>query len=732
MTSGLEAWRNDNRVFEDIAGFSPLEASVTGDGEPERVQGLVASSSLFATLGVSPGLGRAFTAEEDTPGQDEVVVLSHGLWMRRFAGDPSVLGRPVRIDGLPHTVVGVMPRSFSFILPNIAREPDVIVPIPHSYRDDRKWSLVMTVARLKDGVTIASAQADMSALVKRMAESNRRYRTRDANVVPFANEIARDSKLALLVLFGASGCVLIIGCVNVANLLLVRAAGRSRELAIRTALGAGRWRLTRQVVTESVALACVGGGAGLVLAYWGTALLVTTVPKDLFPRIDDVRVDLVVFAFGFGVSLLVGLIAGVAPAWHTLAWDRRGALNRMLTDTPRTSSLSRGHRVTGRALVTVQVATAMVLLVGAGLLAETYFRITRVDLGINPDRVLTFGLTLPPARYKTPESVLALEEGLLSRLGGLPGVQAVGLTNSLPVQAGMLASMTVRAEGQPVSDVHESVSVRTVSPGFFRAAGVRLAYGRVLTAKDASADVAVVNRVLVGRFWPSAATGPEPLGRKLLVGTRWCTIVGVVEDVRYSGPDRRAEQEAYVPLAFWPMQYVSTLVRTTGDPMALADLSRQVVRAIDPDLPVQDVRTMDMVVSESVAAQRFRFVLIGVFAGVALVLAVIGLYGVIAQSVAQRTREMGIRMALGASRPAIVRMVLTEGLVVVGVGVGVGIAVSVAATRVLAKFLFGVTPIDPPTFAMVAVGFAVLAAAAIYGPARRATKSDPASVLRTE
>lgn len=733
MTSGLEVWRKDNRVFEDIAGFSSLDASLTGGGEPERVQGLVASSSLFAILGVSPALGRAFTAEEDRAGQDEVVILSHALWMRRFAGDQSVLGKTVGIDGLPHTVVGVMPRGFHFILPNIAGEPDLIVPIPHAYAEDRKWSLVKTVARLRPGVTIAGAQADMSALVGRMAESNRRYRTRDANVVPFAGEMARDAKLALLVLFGATGCVLIIGCVNVANLLLVRAAGRSRELAIRTALGAGRWRLTRQVVAESVALACVGGGAGLVLAYWGTGVLVTAVPKDLFPRIEDVRVDLVVFAFGFGVSLLVGLIAGIAPAWHTLAWDRRGALNRMLTEARRTSSVGRGHRVTRRALVVVQVAMAMVLLVGAGLLTETYVRLTRVDLGVNPERVLTFGLTLPPTRYKTPESVVALEEALLSRLGPLPGVQAVGLTNSLPVQATMLASMTVEAEGQPASDVHESVDVRTVSPGFFRAAGIRSAYGRLLTAKDATSDVAVVNRVLVRRFWPSAPpAGPEPLGRKLMVGSRWCTIVGVVEDVKYSGPDRRAEQEAYVPLAYWPMEYVSTLVRTSGDPMALADLARQVVRAIDPDLPVQDVKTMEAVVSESVASQRFRFVLIGVFAAVALVLAIIGLYGVIAQSVAQRAREMGIRMALGASRSAIAWMVLTEGLVVVGVGVGVGVAVSVAATRVLATFLFGVTAIHPPTYAMVAAGIVVLSAAAVYGPARRATKSDPASVLRAE
>jgi putative ABC transport system permease protein len=733
MTSGLEIWRKENRVFEDIAGFSSLKVSLTGGSEPERIKALAASSSLFSILGVAPALGRAFTREEDQVGHDEVVVLSHALWMRRFSGDRGVLGKTVGLDGLPHTVVGVMPPGAHLMLPRIAGEPDLIVPIPHSYAADRQWSLVMTVARLKPGVTVAGAQADMSALVRRMAETNRRYRTRDANVVPFVDEMARDSRLALLVLFGATGCVLLIGCVNVANLLLVRAAGRSTELAIRTALGAGRWRLTSQVVVESVALAVVGGVAGLVLAYWGTGLLLTAVPENMFPRMEGVRVDLVVFAFGFGLSLLVGLAAGLAPAWHTLAWDRRGALNHLLTEARRTSSVGRGQRFTRRALVMAQVAMAMVLLVGAGLLTRTYIQLTRVDLGINPERVLTFGLTLPQARYKTPESLVALEEALLSRLGPLPGVQAVGLTNSLPVQATMLASMTVAAEGQPPSDVHEAVDVRTVSPGFFDAAGVRLAYGRLLTARDATSNVAVVNRVLVHRFWPSAPpAGPEPLGRRLLVGSRWCTIIGVVEDVRYSGPDHRAEQEAYVPLSYWPMEYVSTLVRTSGEPMALARLCREIVRTIDPDLPVQDVRTMEDVVSESVAPQRFRFVLIGAFAVLALALGIVGLYGVISQSVAWRAREMGIRMALGANRATIARMVLTEGLVVVSAGVVVGVAVSLVTTRVLANFLFGVRTIDAPSYAVAAAGILVLSAVAVYGPARRATRCDPISVLRAE
>jgi predicted permease len=381
-----------------------------------------------------------------------------------------------------------------------------------------------------------------------------------------------------------------------------------------------------------------------------------------------------------------------------------------------------------------QVSIAMVLLVGAGLLTETYIHLTRVDLGINPERLLTFTLTLPPARYASPESVLALEDGLVARLAPLPAVQAVGLTNSLPVQATALASMTVAAEGQqPDRNVNESVDVRTVNPGFFTAAGIRLAYGRLLEPRDANAEVAVVNRVLVRRFWPeSPARGPEPVGRKLLIGSRRCTIVGVVDDVKYSGPDRRAEQEAYVPLAYWPLNHVSALVRTSGEPLSLAMLAREAVRAVDPELPVEDLQTMENVVRGSVAPQRFRFVLLGAFAGIALLLAIIGLYGVISQSVTQRARELGIRMVLGASRSTISRMVLMEGLTVVGTGVVVGLAISLAATRVLASFLFGVTPANAPTYAIVIAGILLVAAAAVYVPARRATHSDPAIVLRAE
>ncbi len=734
LTNALAVWRTQNHVFEDMGAYGPRDFSLTGSGNPERVRGAVASSEFFRLLRVSPILGRTFSSEENEIGKDEVVVLSHALWVRRFGGDRKIVGRTIGIDGMPHTVVGVMPADFRLVLPDIDGDAQLFTPIPHGYVSGRKWALVMVLARLKPGLTVAAAQADMAAIVKRMAETNRRYRTRGANVVALSDEMAHDSRLAVLVLFGATLCVLLIGCLNVANLLLVRAMSRQKELAIRTVVGAGRWRLVGQVVGESVALSAVGGLAGLLIAYWGTSLLVALAPKYLFVRMDEVSVNPVVLAFGFAVALLVGAAAGFGPAWHALGWGRRGLLNRTLNDAQRTASVGRSQRATRRVLVVAQVALAMVLLVGAGLLTETYVRLTRVDLGVDPGRVLTFGIVLPPARFSSGVSQVAFEDALLARLETLPGIRSVGLTNSLPVQTKFVGSMTLSGlAGRPPDDRELFVLVRTVNPGFFKAAGTRLSYGRLLAASDAGSNVAVVNRAFVRRYFPSAPEkGPEPLDRSAGIGDRTCTIIGVVDDVKYSGPGRRAEPEAYVPLAYWPTGYISVLLRAGGDPTSLVGAARAAVRAVDPDLPIQDVQTLEEVVSASVAMPRFRFILIGIFAALAVMLAAIGLYGVIAQSVAQRRQEIGIRMALGAGRSSIARMVLAEGLAMALVGVVVGAAASIATTRLLANFLFGVTATSAPTFALVAVALAVLAVLVSFGPALRATGSDPAIVLRAE
>jgi putative ABC transport system permease protein len=729
----LQVWRAQNHVFEDIAGFLSQGITLTGTGEPRRVEGLIVTSQFFRVLGVSPAVGRAFRREEDQLGTDEVVLIGHRLWMTRFGGDPHVIGKTMRVDGMPHTIVGIMAADFHLALPNAPRDPDVVLPLPHSFTPDRRWTLLTPVARLKPGVALPAAQADMSAVVRRMAETNPRYKTCDANVVSLGDEIGRDSRPALLVLFGATMSVLLIGCANVANLLLLRATARQKELAIRTALGAGRWQMARDVVVESIGLAVVGGMAGLVLAHWGTAVLVAVVPEHLFPRLEDVRVDWVVLSFGSAAAVVVGVLAAVVPVWGILRGDRRGRLCTTLNDARRTATTSRGQRSVRRALVIAQVAIAMVLLVGAGLLTETYLRLTYVDLGVNPAQVLTFKMTLPQARYSSDASRLAFQDALLSRLAALPGVEAAGLTSALPVGSQSFATVgPVAVEGRPQDD-HEFLSVATVSPGFFAAAGTRLAYGRLLNAADARADVAVASRTLVRRYWPSAgARGPEPIGRRLLIGEKWCTLVGVVNDVRYAGPDKPAEPLAYVPLSYWPLADLAAVVRTTGNPVALTPLVRQALRSVDSDMPIQDVRTLEEVASRSVAPPRFRFVLIVVFAALAVLLAVIGLYGVVSQSVAERRQEIGVRMVLGAGRSAIARMILLEGLAQTAAGIVFGIAASLASTRLLARFLFGVEAMNVATFASVGVGLAVVGVVACWAPARRAMGADPAVVLRAE
>ncbi len=732
FTPALPTWRAGNRVFEDLGGYASRDFSLTGTAQPERVEGVVASSSFFRILGVAPALGRAFSTDEDQIGQDEVAVLGHGFWMRRFAGDPHVLGKTIGIDGVPHAIVGVMPAGFHLVLPNAPRDPQVITPVPHHYAAGRKWAHVVGLARLRPAVTVAAAQADLASVVKRMSETEPRYRTRSVNVVPLSEEMAHDSRTAVLVLFGATACVLLIGCLNVANLLLVRAVARQKDLAIRTAMGAGRWQIARRVIGESLALATAGGLAGLLVAHWGTRALVAAAPAGLFARIEDVAVDRTVLAFGFAVALAAGAVAGLGPVWHALRWDRRGLLNRTLGGSDRTASVSGGQRMVIRGLVAGQVALAMVLLVGAGLLAETYLRLTQVDLGVNPGRVLTFGVVLPPARYSSGASRLAFDEALLARLESVPGAAAVGLTNSLPVQAGFFGGGTVAIEGRPRQD-GESVGLRTVSPGFFRAAGTRLASGRLLTDADASANVMVVNRAFIRRFLPEAGpAGAAALGRKVIAAKSWGIIVGVIDDVKYSGPERQSEPEAYVPRAFWPTGYVAVLMRTDGDPKALATSARAAVRGVDIDLPIQDVRTLEDVVSQSVARPRFRLILVALFSLLAVALATIGLYGVVAQSVAQRRQEIGIRLALGAGRSSIAAMVLREGLAVATAGLVVGIGASLALGRLLEGFLFGVTATNVPTYGLVAVTLAFATVVVTLGPVLRAVRSNPAVVLRSE
>lgn len=734
----LPAWREQSRTFEEIAGFGPWEMNLTGTSDPERLSGVTATSRFFEVLGSQPFMGRLFEADQDEPGSDEVVVLGHGFWKRRFGSDPGVIGQSVGIDGIPHTIVGVLPETFHLVLPNVDRDPDIVTPITHRFLQGRKWTVLQVLGRMKPGVSAGAATEDMTSVVRRVADTMPFYRERGANVVPLAEEVGRDGRLALLVLFGATVCILLIGCANVANLLLVRASVRQKDLAVRIALGAGRSRLVRHSLVESLVLALAGGACGLVIARWGIDALLATMPAALFPRMEDVGVDWVVVGFGLAIAVAVGLLAGLVPAWFTLGWGRRGALNRALAAGTRGASAGAGRRLLGRALVCAQVGIAVVVVLAAVLLTETYMRLTRADLGVDPERVLTFGLVLPTARYAAPPALSALVDSLVPRLAAIPGVEAAGLTNSLPIASSFTGSMTVQVEGQPppsdpAAASRQSLQVRTVAGDLFGAAGIRLAYGRLLTPADVRPDVAVVNRATVRKFWPSAPpNGPEPLGRRLTFGDRVCTIVGVVDDVKYSGPSGVVWEEAYVPFAFWPMEFMSLVIRTAGDPKVAIPAARAAVRSVDPDLPLINVATLEEVASRTVAPPRFRFVLVGLFAVLAVVLALVGLYGVVSQSVAARTQEMGIRIALGAGGSRVARMVLMEGLVLSAAGVVAGVAMSLAALRVLRTFLYGVSGTEAVNYAAISLVFVALTLAASYGPARRAMKADPASVLRAE
>jgi putative ABC transport system permease protein len=734
MSRVLPIWRRDNHVFDDIGGYAPYQFSLTGTAEPERVSGIVATASLLRVLGVRPGAGREFLESEDQPGNDDVVLLSDALWERRFGRDPGALGRTIAIDGVPHTIVGVLPRGFALVLPDAPRSPALITPSPHAFSSDRKWALLKTVARLRPGATLDAARADLASIAKRLAETEPRNRDRGTSVFPLASEMSRDSTEILVVLLAATGCVLLIAAVNVASLVLVRAGARQRDLAIQAALGASRLRLAGAAAVEGFVLAAGGGVAGLVLAGWMTTAIVALMPPGLFPRMEEIALDLPVAAFGLAVAAVIGATASAVPMWWTRRTDRREALSLPLKASAGAVTSRAGRSVAGRALVALEIAIATVVLVAAVLLTATYVRLTRVDLGVRPDRVLTFELALPNARYAGDQQRIAFVDALLQRLGGVSGIEAAGVTSSLPVQSSFTASMSgVAVEGQPPSEAGAILQLRMVTPGVFPAAGIRLLRGRLLGAQDALTDAVVVNQAMVRRYWPSRAEdGQAALGRRVRIGKRWRTIIGVVDDVKYDGPEGRVEPEAYVPYAYWAVEHISIVIRAAHDPISLVPAARDAIRSLDPDLPLDAVRTLDAVLTETIGPPLFRSALMGSFALLALVLAIVGVYGVVSQSVAQRRRDIGIRMALGAAQGRIARTVVAESLAVAAVGISTGTAAAVAASRLLARFLYGASGADTGTCAAVAAAIMLVTLLASYGPARRAAKTDPLIVLRAD
>ncbi|HEX8557508.1 MAG TPA: ABC transporter permease [Pyrinomonadaceae bacterium] len=727
-------WRDQNQVFEGMAALADQSFNLTGEGEPERLDGKRVSAALFPLLGVEPQVGRAFFPEEDRAGAPRVVVLSHGLWQRRFGADPSVVGRALTLNGEPHTIVGVMPQSFQF--PD--REAVLWTPIAFTQQEaaNRGRHYLKVVARLKPGVTLERAQAEMGAIASRLQQQYPAQNTDlGATVQPLHEHLVGDIRPALLVLLGAVGLVLLIACANVANLLLARAAARQKEIALRVALGASRLRLVRQFLTESVLLAALGGVVGLLLAVWGVSLLKGFIPENI-SQVKAIAVDAKVLGFTLLVSLLTGLVFGLAPATQATGFN----LNETLKEGGRdASSGSRGNRVRG-VLVVAEVAVSLVLLVGAGLLINSFLRLRGVDPGFRVDNLLTMGVVLPQQKYPDHGRRTAFYADVIRRVEALPGVRGAAVTNWIPL-VNQGDSVGVSIEGLPDPPPGQGkrpvVVTRVVSPDYFGAMGIRLLQGRGFDDGRDRADsptVVLVSEALARKYWP----GQSAVGKRVNPGDpnnpeHWCEVVGLVNDVRQFELAAEPKPQMYFSYAqagFFPPRHL--VVSTEVEPSTLAGAVRQAVWEVDRDQPVSNVSTMEEVLAESLSRQRFSMLLLGVFAAVALVLAAVGLYGVMSYTVTQRTREIGLRMALGAQQGDVLRLVVGQGLKLVLAGVALGLVAALALTRLMTSLLYGVSATDPATLVIISLVLVAVALVASYIPARRATRVDPLIALRYE
>jgi putative ABC transport system permease protein len=729
-------YQQRTQSFEQIAGYDDFSANLTPPGgRPERVEALLVTPDLFSVLKVTPQAGRVFLPDEARDGRDDVVLISDALWRRAFGANPSLIGEKVLVNGRSNTIIGIMPAGFAF-----PQRTELWKPLwfpAEQYDQQRRGARgVEVIGRLRTSVSRLAAQAEMDHLAAQLTEQYpRNYESRgwSIRVVPLLDDYVADTRTGLLVLLGAVGFVMLIACANVANLSLTRAIARRQEVAVRLALGAGRWRVTRQLLIESVLLALTGGAAGLLLAVWGSGLLLRFAPNEL-PRIHDVRVDGRVLAFTFAVSLVTGILFGLVPALAASNPD----LNETLKEGGRGGTGSAKRQRARSAFVIAEVTLALVLMVGAGLMLKSFRHLQRVDPGFNPDGVLTMRMLLPFEIYQTPAQRASFYKQALERIGSAPGVEAISATSRLPLTEGG-SSGTISGENSAIgpADLPVETEWRWITPDYFKAMEITVIAGRKFTEADAEGAplVAVIDKSFAERFYPGEDAVGKRIKRGRLDSTRpWMTIVGVVQNVHSRRLDSDSGVQVYFPFYQDPTAYnMSLVVRTSAaDPLSLSGTVTAVINSLDNNQPVYDVYSLRQIVGDSMAQSRFSMLLMGLFAVVALALAAVGIYGVMSYSVVQRTHEIGIRMALGAQTSDVMRLVIRKGMKLTLIGIAIGLGASLALTRLMKTLLFGISATDWVTYSEIAVLLAVVAFLACFLPARRASQVDPMIALRQE
>ena len=727
-------WKDQNNVFADMAVFFDNSFNLTGDGEPEEITGQYGTTNLFSVLGTNPVLGRTFAADDGREGQPRVIILSYGLWQRRFGGDMQIVGRQILVNERPATVIGVMPSTFGWHIRrgSRARKPaDIWIPlqITNELRE-RRGRFASAVARLKPDVSMEQAQQEMQTIGARLAQQYPDFNTDwSVNVVPLRTQMTGEIRRPLFILLGAVAFVLLIACANVANLLLARASARRKEIAVRAGLGANRWRIARQLLTESVMLSVIGGTLGVLVAWWGTKALVALSPPQLID-LKSVSVNLPVLAFTLGLSVLTGIVFGLVPALEATRFD----LHDSLKEGGKSVGGSTGSHRLRNVFVVTQVALALVLLVGAGLLVKSLNRLQAVDTGFNPNNLLTMRVNVLPRKYDTDQKRISFFKQAVERMKTIPGVEAAGAIDTPPF-TGLYSGTLVEVDGKKLPpDQDLSTGVNVTDANYFQTMQIPLKLGRLYTDQEVTEmrHVVLVNETFVQKN----LGGQNPLGHKLTIYMKDenvpCEIIGVVGDHKHMGLDVAVEPMVYWPHAELVFPGMTLMLRTRGDASAVAAAARNVIHQLDPQQPIGEVNTMETLLSTSVARARFSASLLTVFSFVALVMAAVGIYGVMSYSVLQRTHEIGVRMALGAQRFDVLKLVVRKGIVLGVIGVVAGLAASFALTRLISTLLFEVTATDATTFAIVSVGLFLVTLIACYVPARRAMRVDPLKALRYE